>query len=102
MQRASISALGRVVGASRRRCRVGRVRARPPVWRRWTGTIPSNGAGRATAACCVQQVVAVRAAAGAPRKHPHPYWPGGAVLIEPGADRRAIGLIDDLAEDLLH
>jgi hypothetical protein len=33
---------------------------------------------------------------------PHPYWPGGAVLIEPGAHRRAIGLLDNLAEDLLH
>ena len=69
---------------------------------RWTGAIPSNGAGRRPAAHCVQRVVAVRVAAGAPRKPPHPYWPGGAVLIEPGADRRAIGLLYDLAEDLLH
>jgi hypothetical protein len=29
-------------------------------------------------------------------------WPGGAVLVEPGAHPRAIGLLDDLAEDLLH
>jgi predicted phosphodiesterase len=28
---------------------------------------------------------------------PHPYWPGGAVLIEPGREPRAIGLLDDLA-----
>ncbi len=27
---------------------------------------------------------------------PHPYWPGGAVLLEPGRDPRAIGLLDDL------
>jgi Calcineurin-like phosphoesterase len=27
---------------------------------------------------------------------PHPYWPGGAVLIEDDADPRAIGLLDDL------
>jgi UDP-2,3-diacylglucosamine pyrophosphatase LpxH len=27
---------------------------------------------------------------------PHPYWPGGAVLLEPGAPPRAIGLLDDL------
>ena len=33
---------------------------------------------------------------------PHPYWPGGAVLVAPNADPRAIGLLDDLAEDLLH
>jgi predicted phosphodiesterase len=28
---------------------------------------------------------------------PHPYWPGGAVLLEPGRDPRAIGLLDGLA-----
>ncbi len=27
---------------------------------------------------------------------PHPYWPGGAVLVEPGREPRAIGLLDDL------
>lgn len=27
---------------------------------------------------------------------PHPYWPGGAVLIEPGQAPRAIGLLDGL------
>jgi predicted phosphodiesterase len=27
---------------------------------------------------------------------PHPYWPGGAVLIEPGAEPRALGLLDHL------
>lgn len=27
---------------------------------------------------------------------PHPYWPGGAVLIEPGRDPIAIGLLDEL------
>jgi UDP-2,3-diacylglucosamine pyrophosphatase LpxH len=33
---------------------------------------------------------------------PHPYWPGGAVLVEPGADPRPIGLLDDLDDPLLH
>jgi UDP-2,3-diacylglucosamine pyrophosphatase LpxH len=33
---------------------------------------------------------------------PHPYWPGGAVLIEPGADPRAVGLLDDVSVDVLH
>jgi UDP-2,3-diacylglucosamine pyrophosphatase LpxH len=28
---------------------------------------------------------------------PHPYWPGGAVLIESGSEPRAVGLLDDLA-----
>jgi UDP-2,3-diacylglucosamine pyrophosphatase LpxH len=27
---------------------------------------------------------------------PHPYWPGGAVMLEPGAHPRALGLLDDL------
>jgi UDP-2,3-diacylglucosamine pyrophosphatase LpxH len=31
----------------------------------------------------------------------HPYWPGGAVLLEPGREPRAVGLLDGLsAEDL--
>ena len=32
---------------------------------------------------------------------PHPYWPGGAVLVEDGAFPQAIGLLDDVSEDLL-
>ncbi len=28
---------------------------------------------------------------------PHPYWPGGAVLIEPGSEPRAVSLLDGLA-----
>jgi hypothetical protein len=32
---------------------------------------------------------------------PHPYWPGGAVLLEPGRDPRAIGLLDELSAGLL-
>jgi hypothetical protein len=30
---------------------------------------------------------------------PHAYWPGGAVLIEPGREPQAIGLLDDLSHD---
>jgi hypothetical protein len=33
---------------------------------------------------------------------PHPYWPGGAVIVEPGVEPRAIGLLDDVPEELLH
>lgn len=33
---------------------------------------------------------------------PHPYWPGGAVLLEPGADPRAVGLLDDVHRAELH
>jgi predicted phosphodiesterase len=28
---------------------------------------------------------------------PHPYWPGGAVLLEPGRKPRTIGLLDDFS-----
>jgi UDP-2,3-diacylglucosamine pyrophosphatase LpxH len=33
---------------------------------------------------------------------PHPFWPGGAVIVEPGVEPRAIGLLDDVPEELLH
>jgi UDP-2,3-diacylglucosamine pyrophosphatase LpxH len=33
---------------------------------------------------------------------PHPYWPGGAVVVEDGVEPRAIGLLDGLAADQLH
>jgi hypothetical protein len=29
-------------------------------------------------------------------KPPNPYWPGGAVLLEPNQDPRAVGLLDEL------
>jgi hypothetical protein len=32
---------------------------------------------------------------------PHPYWPGGAVLVEDGAEPRALSLLDDLSGDEL-
>jgi hypothetical protein len=33
---------------------------------------------------------------------PHPYWPGGAVVVEPGRDPLAHGLLDDLPAGALH
>jgi len=33
---------------------------------------------------------------------PHPYWPGGAILLEDGMEPRAIGLLDDLPVAALH
>jgi Calcineurin-like phosphoesterase len=33
---------------------------------------------------------------------PHPYWPGGALLLEDGRDPRAVGLLDDLHPSLMH
>jgi hypothetical protein len=32
---------------------------------------------------------------------PNPYWPGGAVLLEPGREPRAFGLLDDVGADAL-
>jgi UDP-2,3-diacylglucosamine pyrophosphatase LpxH len=32
---------------------------------------------------------------------PHPYWPGGAVLLEEGRAPRSLGLLDDLAAEQL-
>ena len=33
---------------------------------------------------------------------PHPYWPGGAVLLEDGRDPRPMGLLDGLTASALH
>jgi UDP-2,3-diacylglucosamine pyrophosphatase LpxH len=33
---------------------------------------------------------------------PHPYWPGGAVLLEDGRAPRCVGLLDDLGAEQLH
>ncbi len=33
---------------------------------------------------------------------PHPYWPGGAVLLEDGRPPRCVGLLDDLGAEQLH
>jgi hypothetical protein len=32
---------------------------------------------------------------------PHPYWPGGAVLVEDGLEPRAVGLLDELPAEAL-
>jgi UDP-2,3-diacylglucosamine pyrophosphatase LpxH len=33
---------------------------------------------------------------------PHPYWPGGAIILDDGKDPRAIGLLDHLEAAALH
>ncbi len=33
---------------------------------------------------------------------PHPYWPGGAIVLEDGSDPRPVGLLDHLAASALH
>jgi hypothetical protein len=32
---------------------------------------------------------------------PHPYWPGGAVLVEEGRAPRTLTLLDDVPPELL-
>ncbi len=33
---------------------------------------------------------------------PHPYWPGGAILVEDAGEPQAIGLLDELPARVLH
>ena len=33
---------------------------------------------------------------------PHPYWPGGAIVLEDGSDPRTVGLLDHLDASALH
>jgi hypothetical protein len=33
---------------------------------------------------------------------PHPYWPGGAVVLDDGQEPRAVGLLDGVDASLLH
>jgi hypothetical protein len=33
---------------------------------------------------------------------PHPYWPGGALVLDEGADPRAVGLLDEVPARALH
>jgi len=33
---------------------------------------------------------------------PHPYWPGGAILLEDGLPPRGMGLLDDMGAEQLH
>ena len=32
---------------------------------------------------------------------PHPYWPGGAIILEDGEPPRAVGLLDDVRQSAL-
>ena len=48
------------------------------------------------------RLVAVRARSRPPRGPPHPYWPGGAIVLESGRAPRAVGLLDGLSAADLH
>jgi len=98
MRHASIPALARVVtrlGIDADFVVFGHVhRLGPLAGERWR----SNGSGPRflnTGSWLYEPVLVDRA------KPPHPYWPGGAVLLEPGREPRTVGLLDGLGADQL-
>jgi predicted phosphodiesterase len=102
MQRASIPALARVVhrlGIDADWVIFGHVHRAGPLPgddpRRWRGP---GGRPRIanTGAWTYEPLLIHRAAA-----PPHPYWPGGAILLEDGGEPQAIGLLDHLDADVL-
>jgi hypothetical protein len=102
MRRASIPALARVVnrlGVDAEWVLFGHVHRCGPLarddGRRWLG--PGGRPRIANTGCWVYEPLLVRHAT-----PPHPYWPGGAIVIEDGREPRAIGLLDDLGAGALH
>lgn len=103
MQRASIPALARVVhrlGIDADWVIFGHVHRAGPLPgddpRRWAGP---GGRPRIanTGAWTYEPLLIHRAAA-----PPHPYWPGGAIVLDDDGDPQAIGLLDHLDAALLH
>ncbi len=62
---------------------------------RWRG--PGGRPRIANTGCWVYEPMLVHRAA-----PPHPYWPGGAIMLEEGREPQAIGLLDYLDAALLH
>jgi len=102
MRRASIPALARVVhrlGVEAGSVVFGHVHRLGPLagddLRRWRGP---DGTPRIlnSGAWVYEPLLLHRARA------PHPYWPGGAVVVGPGEEPRAIGLLDHLGPAALH
>ena len=102
MRRASIPALARVVhrlGVEADSVTFGHVHRLGPLagddLRRWRGP---DGTPRIlnSGAWVYEPLLLHRARA------PHPYWPGGAVLLERDGAPRAVGLLDHLAPAALH
>jgi UDP-2,3-diacylglucosamine pyrophosphatase LpxH len=102
MRRASIPALARVVhrlGVDADWVIFGHVHRCGPLAsddpRRWLG--PGEGPRITNSGSWVYEPLLVHRA-----RPPHPYWPGGAVLLEEGRDPQAIGLLDHLDAAALH
>jgi hypothetical protein len=96
MRRASIPALGRVahrLGVDAEWVVFGHVHRRGPLVRddprRWRG--PGGRPRIVNTGSWVYEPLLVHHAA-----PPHPYWPGGAVLLRDGREPETIGLLDDL------
>jgi len=97
MRRASIPAMARVVhrlGVDAEWVIFGHVhRCGPFPWdeaNRWRG--PGRAPGIANTGSWVYEPLLVH-----PTSPPHPYWPGGAIVLEPGGDPRPVGLLDDVS-----
>jgi hypothetical protein len=102
MRRASIPALGRVVhrlGVDADWVLFGHVHRSGPLAaddaRDWVG--PGGSPRIVNSGSWVYEPLLVHHA-----RPPHPYWPGGAILIEDGGDPRAVGLLDHLDAAALH
>jgi hypothetical protein len=98
MRRAAIPALGRVVhrlGVDAEHVVFGHVHRSGPL----PGDAPADWAGpggrprMVNTGSWVYEPVLVHHAT-----PPHPYWPGGAVLLEDGGKPQAIGLLDELVD----
>jgi predicted phosphodiesterase len=102
MRRASIPALARVVhrlGVDADWVLFGHVHRRGPLEGDSAGEWQSP-AGRpriANTGCWVYEPLLVHRAS-----PPHPYWPGGAIVLEDGAEPRTVGLLDQLPASDLH
>jgi hypothetical protein len=102
MRRASMPALSRVVhrlGVDAEWVIFGHVHRRGPLpgddERRWRG--PGGRPRIANTGSWVYEPLLVHHAT-----PPHPYWPGGAILLSDGREPRAIGLLDHLDAAVLH
>jgi Calcineurin-like phosphoesterase len=101
-RRASIPALGRVVhrlGVDADWVIFGHVHRCGPLAgddpRRWRG--PGGRPQLANTGSWVHEPLLVHRAS-----PPHPYWPGGAILLQDGRDPQAIGLLDQVDAAALH
>ncbi len=94
MRHASLPAAGAVaehLGVNADWIIFGHVHRRGPIGsEHWACAEPSGAHLLNTGSWLFEPLLVDRATA------PHPYWPGGAVLLEPGQEPRSVGLLDEL------